>query len=239
MSEDKFNWLVMTDVDAIQSYLFSSIRLSTIAGASQIVVDNDKRIKEIAGNFGGIALFSAGGAAVVLLRCETSGTAQDFIEQAKKAFSQKSISGHLSTSDPIDLHKYEHNFAEAITAAAESLEKNKRLGYLLGEAAIPPLARRCDTCGNEAAIAPHRFGEETYWLGPTCDAKRNARERDWLTLLKQHDEWSKLRYKHLADDFSELAGDDYLAVVVADVNGVGIRLREIQSREDYVRFSKG
>lgn len=237
MATKTMNWLVMTDVDAIQSYLFSSIRLATIAGASQIVANNDENIVRIAKTLGGKALFSAGGAAVVLLPGETEKTVWDFIRQAETEFSQTSIAGHLSTSEPIDLRT--QGFDKALTAAAESLEARKRLGHPVGEISTPPIAQRCEICGNEAAIATHRIGDDLYWLGPACDAKRKSRNRRWLALLRQDPAWSGLRFEHLADDFSKLAGDDYLGVIVADVNGVGVRLREIRSREDYRKFSKG
>jgi hypothetical protein len=238
METDRLHWLVMTDVDAIQTYLFSSIWLSTIAGASQIVANNDRQIKKIVGALEGTTLFSAGGAGLVLLPGETDDVAKEFIRQATTAFSQASVAGHLSTSAPIDRRNHP-SFSKARDAAAESLEFHKRLGHPVGEAGVFPMTRRCDACGNEAVTQSRRFGDETHWLGPACLAKWEARDRSWLNLLTVQPEWTGLRREHLAEDFNVLAGNDYLAVIVADVNGVGVRLRTIQSPFEFTSFSKG
>lgn len=43
------SWLVMADVDAVQSYLFSSLHLREIAGASTLLVEHDAAVQDMPG----------------------------------------------------------------------------------------------------------------------------------------------------------------------------------------------
>lgn len=242
---DKTPFLLVLDVDAVQSFLFSSIRLSTIAGASTLVVQHDAWVKREAMQRGAEVLASTGGTAALLFA--TREAAEAFAAYAARTFRQRTFTGHLTASEPIDVRAFSGatSFGDAMTAAWESVEQRKRLGFAREERAVPPLARRCETCGQEPAQHEIEIGEDSAWVGDACRAKREARRRggDWFDRLKQEPNWESLNESHLPADFNELGGarDEHgaLALVVADVNRVGQRLKKIRSADEYRAFAAG
>jgi hypothetical protein len=234
----------MTDVDAVQSYLFASARLRESAGASELLVTFDEALKKLAEKMKGFVPHSAGGSALVLFEDERQEQAREFVHKSKRLLETTAVGARLSASEPIDIQVTD-GFSDAVTQAARSLERNKRLGSHRSEPVTFPLARRCESCGVEPVVGSVKVGsgtsETTRFLGASCLAKHDARSLRWL-----EGHWpalDTLGWKHeraaLADDFNELAAGSRLAVIVADANGVGQRLRGLDSPSAYQAFSQG
>ncbi len=243
-----WKWLLMTDVDAVQSYLFASARLREASGASELLVSFDDKLRRLAKSLDGCAPHAAGGSALIVFPEKKIEQARDFGRQAEGLLARTAQGAHLSTSEVVDIAAHS-NFHQAVTQAAQSLERNKRLGHFVEEALTFPLAYRCQSCGAEPVVGRRCVGKGEQKenvvraLGPSCLAKHDARSPQWLS-----DIWSNLQQKgwsaldprdRLANDFNALAGNDRLALVVADANGVGLRLRELTTYQEYEDFSVG
>lgn len=227
------SWLVMCDVDGVQSWLLRSVHLREIAGASQLLVDHDEGLCAVA--TGGEVLFAGGGTALV--RFHDVEAARRFCAEVPSALARATVNATVTVSDPAAVGA--PGFGGAIAALVEDLERKKRLGHALGESVDFCQAARCQGCALEPAVAEGRvrIGDDDRLLGAACLARHNARSRDgWLGWMRSHDGWGVAQP---AADANELAGAGKLALLLADVNGVGDRLAELDSEDAYRQFSAG
>lgn len=226
-------WLVMCDVDGVQAWLLRSVHLREIAGASQLLVDYDQGLRAVAKD--GEVLFASGGTALVRFRDEES--ARTFCEEVPHMLERKTVNASVTVSDPVSIGS--HAFGKAIATLVENLERKKRLGHALGEPVDFCHAVRCQGCALEPAVAEGRvrIGDDDRLLGSGCLARHKARSREgWLAWMRSRAGWEKAQP---AADANELAGSGKLALVLADVNGVGDRLAELDSEDAYSKFSAG
>ena len=240
-------WLVLTDVDAVQSYLFASVRLAMIAGASQIVAEFDERVGALARKYGGEAVIHAGGIGATLF--DTEAHARKFADGVEARFRRRSVSGHLTTSEPVELGGGPDEVRQQVETAKASLCRRKNEGFAPGETMTHPLAVRCSSCGREPATDVRPVGDELWRLGPSCLRQYGWRKRQgWLELLRRDpdhrhpaDDWSSLKAEHLARKFDELAGDGDLGLIVADGDGIGRLLDQLKldPRTQWKAFSRG
>jgi hypothetical protein len=256
MPELARSWLVLTDVDAIQSYLFASVRLAMIAGASQLVAEFDGKVNALAEKkYRGEVLVHAGGIGAALFFTEED--AKGFAAEVEKEFREWSVSGHLTASVPERLGT-DPKAEDAVAKAKAALRRRKNEGFAPGEVLTNPLAVRCGSCGREPAVVSRPVatprGDEPRLLGESCARKldrRNEgtkdrrRQETWLDLLRAPDpghpdeDWSDLDVRHLASDFDKLAGDGDLGLVVADGDGIGRLLDQLDPRTQWRTFSQG
>ena len=89
-------YLVLTDVDAIQSYVFSSVRLAPIVGASQIIRESDGQLLGLAQ--GCIADESVCSGGVGLFVFQDEAKAQEFQVKVSREFEKWSGDGSLTVS---------------------------------------------------------------------------------------------------------------------------------------------
>jgi hypothetical protein len=230
-------WLVMADVDAVQSYLFASLHLREAAGASALLVDHDAAVAKIAEAVDPRAdvLFSAGGSALVAFTDRDA--ADRFAPALRRSLASQAPGATVSFGGPCSTAS---GFPAARDAAARDLERNKRLGADPGEATDCALALRCEGCGREPARAGARVqvGTDARWLGVACLRKHEARERGaWLDLMRGQHGWRGIQPSRLARDTTDLAGEELLGIVVADADGAGDRLRAIGDAASYRAFS--
>lgn len=242
--------LVITDVDAVQSYITSSVHLSTMVGASQIVAEADQKIAELAKAYDGAnVLMNEGGMAILLFPgpggkgCSGS----RFGREAEDIYRDYSVSGHLTASGPVDVSTGSEDFGGAIKRAFNQLEERKRLGFSRGQLEDVPHSHRCASCGVEPATSMATIGRgdqaDRRWMGESCNRKRAARPK-WLEKLLdevdvQADERAAWLSKQLPETFNELAGDNDLGLVLADADGVGQILPSLETREAWTTFSQG
>ncbi len=241
-------WLVLTDVDAVQSYVFASVRLAMIAGASQIVAEFDGRVAQLAGEHHGRAVIHAGGIGAALFENEEDAAA--FGARVEAEFTAETLSGHLTTSVPVRIGGRPH-VLEQVDDARASLRRRKDEGFAPGETMTHPLAVRCGGCGREPATKVVPFGtppdRETWHLGPNCFRKHCRRDpQSWLELLRRVPvngdsaaDWSGLTAENVARDFDRLAGDGDLGLIVADGDGIGRMLDQLDPQTEWETFSLG
>lgn len=231
------HWLVATDIDAIQSYLLQSVHLRTIAGASELIVDADEFITSSAVESQGMKIVSTGG--IGLFQFDDECNAKKFCQDVHASYRRQCISGNLSTGTPVPLEV--GKFGEAVNAAFQSLEIRKREGSQAGQLTGLSHAQTCQSCGLEPAILRaklDREGDATLWLGEACSQKNEARDRwfwlEWMRELSPPDLkefWTKIRPgRDLARDFNTLAGSHDLAIILADADGTGKKLKSLTSK---------
>jgi hypothetical protein len=116
------------------------------------------------------------------------------------------------------------------------------------------MAVPCESCGSEPAttrtLLGSRLDQDRRWLGPACLRKEvNRRRGSWLELLQNPGDppadrpagaaWDRLDAGCLARDFTELAGDGDLGLIVADGDGVGRILETLDPLTELNAFSEG
>ena len=244
-------YLVATDIDAIQSYLLQSYHLSAIAGASQLIDAADTEIELRAKNKGGETIIASGG--IGLFEFPDSNSANDFRTEIVPWYRKLSVSGHLSTSDVIEVDPT-NPFGGSAQAAFANLERTKRSGFASGEVVSIPQGRMCESCGKEVAQTRIQIGRppdaSERWVGEACQAKHQRRGSDrsfWLDWLQKTDRpeqdfWKSINLRqHVAYDFNQLAGENDLGLIVADADGTGRILKSLTTCEKSIwqDFSEG
>lgn len=228
-------WLVMCDVDGVQAWLLRSVHLREIAGASQLLVDHDEGLGDMAS--GGEVLFAGGGTALV--RFQDRDQAASFCAEAPRSLTRTTVNATLTVSDPVSVGA--QGFGGAIATLVQDVERRKRQGHARGETLDFCHAARCQGCALEPAGADGRvrIGTDDRLLGPACLARHEARDRaGWLAWMRGRSGWEGATSR-LPADANELAGNGKLALLLADVNGVGDRLAALDTQEDYREFSSG
>ena len=244
------SFLLAYDVDAIQAYVFSSVRLATIMGASAIIDDFDLAVRNAAVNppkrtdqadpktswspaqhaitNGGIGLFCFAN------RDECS-SFRSFIEDQ---FMLRTVDGRITISEPQPFD----DFPTACLRLFDDIERQKRIGHPTREPIPLGVARVCSTCGREPVTVRRSRQESDVWeIGPGC-ARRYASRDDALRQQKKHFDFqidetdcAALRFQW---DFNQLAQDDYLAILVLDGNGIGDRLQGLPTIDAYQSFCR-
>ncbi|MCU0872571.1 MAG: hypothetical protein MUE50_09530 [Pirellulaceae bacterium] len=219
-------YLVLTDVDAIQRYVFSSVRMAAIVGASQIVRRFDGELEGLAtGDFQATRAVVNGGNGLFVFPAELP--AVGFGTEAVRAFRETSVNGSLTASSPFAFD--DGGFPAALQLALADLDRRKREGTVQDEPLGLGLAQTCQYCGCEPGQPARRIvGGESRVVGTACARKLDARN------LQRTQSSGDL----LARDFNELADDDYLATIVIDGDGLGERLKILQSPDEYAAFSE-
>lgn len=229
--------LVMCDVDAVQAWLFQSVHLREIAGASQLLADyDDEAVLELAAD--GKVLSSGGGTALV--RFDEPGKAQQFQQRLPRELLRRTVNATVTVSDPQTVGA--GPFGEAVGRVLRDVEHKKRLGRQVGEYADASFALRCQGCGREPVVAEGlvTIDDEPRQLGAACLARHNARRRSrWLGWMRSKEGWQNVDFRRLPADANDLTRGGKLALVLADVNGVGERLVSLHSETSYCDFSAG
>jgi hypothetical protein len=225
------------DVRAIQDYVFGSPRLLEMRGASAILDAFDRSIVprrvEAAG---GEVAFAGGGNFLARWADGDDERAEAFADEIRSVFFDLTGTDGLTVIRVAD----DRPFEQAHARVAHELVLAKRESPEARQLASMPFLKRCESCGREAADIASRLGSDPdrpQWVGPICHRKRRmhgslrrvrqatsgfelrltaARERYRVAPLIP-----RLQRQATPRDFRELVGDDDLAVVVADGNGLG------------------
>lgn len=245
------SYLVATDIDGIQSYLFQSVRLNTIAGASNIIADADRLLGEVAEQTQGRVVLASGG--IGLVEFADRDLAATFASTVADQFRRTSVSGRLTASQPIERSAAE-SFGAAAGRSFRNVETRKRAGHAADQPVTIPYGEPCEACGQELATNRIAFeqagGQDSRLLGPACHAKFDH-HRDhrhfWLPWVRSSTNasfqaWRDLDpRRRLAREFNELTGDGDLGLVLADADGTGRLLRDLadQDRSQWSTFSGG
>ena len=236
---------VAGDVRAIKEYVFGSPRLLEMRGGSSLVDAFDRGVvPHLVSASGGEMGFAGGGNFLARWVGEGArGAAVTFEAKVRNAFldvtgSEGLTVVHVETEDP---------FEEAQERISAKLAAAKREPSGARQLASMPFLKRCESCGREAADTNSTPGaepdpERRRWVGPICERKRRmlAALRELAKKTEATDDppqelllplWgesipvspfsTRLLRQAMPADFRELTGDDDLAVVVADGNGLG------------------
>lgn len=213
--------LVLTDVDAIQRYVFASARMAAIVGASHIIRQFDRTLENLALEHKALTAVAHGGNGLFVFDDQDS--AAEFRQRAVGEFRRASVNGSLTASPPLPFTGAA-GYQQARQRALNALDAEKRLGSPQDESLTLGLARRCEFCGCEPARPQARLiGDRTQYIGPACAAKLEARAAGAADAPVR--------------DFNELAGEDYLAIIVIDGDGLGQRLKTLDSPERHGDFA--
>lgn len=227
-------WLVITDVDAVQRWLFAPIRLRVIAGGSQALTEFDAAIAKMGARD---TPFAAGGSSLTMWDSDTA--ARQFVDQARAKLAELAPGAHLSASVPVQFSGTD--FGGTLQAALRSLEANKRAGHSASEPAWAAWAKPCEGCGIEpAGERISRSDEAGEWFGPSCAVRWGNRDRQtWIReyCAAVETPTPALSFEQLANREGTGAATD-VALVAADVDGVGERLKGFDSLQDYADFSR-
>lgn len=222
-------YVVMSDVNQVQAWLFAPTKLRAIAGGSQLLSAFDEEVARLAG---ANARFSAGGSSLSVFDDLTKADA--FARDVEEKFASMVPGARVSVTAPVPFL----NFGEGLAEAVSQLEHTKRSGRSEGEPAWMAWARPCQGCGVEAAVdsLPDPDGG-VLWLGYACRKRHQERDRvAWLEDPAFSGIEPAQSFVNLVNRRGEgLAAD--LAIVAADVDGVGEKLRTIGSERDYTAFS--
>ncbi|MCA9061526.1 MAG: hypothetical protein KDA96_00625 [Planctomycetaceae bacterium] len=247
--------LIAFDVDGIQEYLFQSVLLRVIAGASAVIANADEELARRARKRGGTVIVSTGG--IGLLQFDQRESAQQFADSFSQWYRNETLSGSVAASAPIQVVN-SRGFSTAASAAFESLEKQKRAGRREKPENSMPQGRVCESCGSEMSSVRMNFGTrqspDLKWIGPVCLHKFHSRDRhgwqDWCRTFTPedsslHEFWNRdcSSPTTFPRDFNNLAGNGMLGLVVADADGTGRLLRRLAEsnadHETWRAFSEG
>lgn len=235
--------LVLTDVDAIQSYVFSSVRMAMMVGASQIVRYADEKIKTLARHWGARPAVASGG--IGLFVFDMQDDAQRFASRVKSHFAKVSVNGTLTASDivPFDDRLGSDNpngFARRRDEALASLDRRKRLGRALSESVGFGMAWNCETCGKERAVRLRQHADETWRVCVACDRRYKSRRQGNTRQLAYYGPCATLEdgtTLNVDIDLDTLAEGGHWALVVLDGDGFGDRLRTFDTPASFEIFS--
>ncbi len=195
--------------------------MAAIVGASQIVRQFDQTLQKLATDHQAQEAVVHGGNGLFVFADE--GLAKEFSRQAVGEFRRASVNGSLTASGPVAFAD-PADYPTARQQALKALEAEKRQGSAQDESLTLGLARRCEFCGCEPARPePRIVGDDRQFPGPACAAKLDARAAEAGDLPVR--------------DFNQLAGDDYLAIIVIDGDGLGTRLKSINSPAEHQEFA--
>jgi hypothetical protein len=236
--------LIVADADRIQAYLFESVNLREIVGASLLVSRFNKEAEVGLGKHGAEIIYSAGGTVRAIVSKEKAQAALNFL---RKLYQELTTTGSISLGSA-DMRD-SNDFLRAAKAAEEDLHQNKeaaknRGGMLLASAFL----EHCSACGLRPAVdvGSQKLDGETRReaLCETCQAKRKQRGGGDKPALFYDEINEKLRETYgikvklrAPQDLNEIGRQSspsgYVGFIVADGNRMSDKLKECQDIGSY------
>lgn len=233
---------VSGDVRSIQGYVFRSSRLLEMRGGSALLDFFDRAvIRRLVERRRGDLVFSGGGNFLALF--DGPGAAE---RSAKLADAARTAFLDLTGEPGLTVARLDSEapFDQARARLAEELRRRKRAPEEAFATASMPFLKRCESCGRESAdrlFPGPQQDDPDQWLGPVCARKREMHRRLRQAAKKgeaalhpvlDDDAGRQLELRvpavtglldgaELPADFQELVGEDDLAIVAADGNGLG------------------
>ncbi len=249
-------WLLVADANKIQNYLFESVRLREIMGASVIIQRFNTEIEALLrSEFGAKVIYSNGGAIKAIFSKEN--VARSAANKIRQLYHNMTNSGTISVANPIRYINEGDGFKEALIRAEFELRRVKEQGSQDGSVLVSnAYLALCDTCGLRPASYREKYDpEETSILVcATCHKKLKVRGDNragafYFDRLNAFLEEAKLlTQKESRDylfgpmDFDEIGKKDnpsgYVGFIIADGNAMGEKLHNCKKPEDYEKLSK-
>jgi hypothetical protein len=232
-------YLIVAEVDKIQSFIFRSSRLREIAGGSRLLEDLCEEIKQ---KYGRQALSSAGGS----FRIVVDESEIDMVISDLRQKFEQNIGGSITiTSLPYS------SDSDVIKRGNAELRRAKLQGSDPEPVWYSPYHAICASSGEELAVAYERPGgflpngqprfpdERSHYLGETTRKKGDEKAANELldkfigrmqktTVYKKVE---KLPKPTEADTYAQFDPRQYVAYMVSDGNGMGVVFNACSSEE--------
>lgn len=238
-------YLVVGEVDKIQSFIFQSSRLREVAGASYLLTQFDDKIRNDIESAGYDALVSAGGSYRIVVE-GSKGDAEAFARELREAF-ETSVGGTMTTV----VVDYEPE-SDLIKRGNSALRFAKLAGSEPVALWHSPYHAICESSGVELAVdfahpsgykdgnrnKPYHPDERQHYLGATTQKKSD--ESATIELLRAfagsrfhlHDNATE------ADTYARYDPRQYVAYFVSDGNGMGELFSQCNPKGEYSTFSE-
>lgn len=245
--------LLLADVDAIQGYIFASSRLREMAGASRLIerwsaVRTREVLAAAAGPNGnwdagrppdsrsvdtGAAwevLVSAGG--VLLARLADDVDPIGIEAELRRQFYAHTAGWTIATASVQTGGVKGHLDSSALDELQREIRTVKDFRRQGATPQVRPADRRCRSCAGGAAVKT----DDNWDICAACVRKRWARQQ----LASPLEDCREVRVSSKPWEFDGLAdGRQFIAVVVADGDGVGDRWGQLGDADAYRAFSSG
>lgn len=246
-------YLIVGDVDQIQSYVFSSSRLRAIRGASALLEVTVKEFVEQEKKKGAKFLRWRGGQIVAVLDVDEKGEADEFCNRLEAVVRGKS--GGTASITTVHVEYSGTGFCDKLKEAFREIhsEKDSRQHFGIESSALltGPYYHRCNLLPTQPAQCYYKvveeIGEEEEWyLSEAAKARldmftdKGKREKigfevELLKKLIPTDPDYQLPYQ--PDDLWEEEEGKYMGFIAADGNSIGQMLEVIGEESLYEKFS--
>jgi hypothetical protein len=222
--------LLAWDANSIHAFVFDTTNATGIRGASEVLRDIDKRLRNGTdlGLAKGQVLFSGGGSGLAVV---SAAEVEPVRKRLHAIFARRTAIATCTVAD-IDLAAGEADFNDRVRAVGRALARDRVLAGPDTEPAVPFFAERCQVCGRRAAavVKPRMDAEEGRSECKPChdrieEGKRNVRFQK-----------EPSGFEHIADGQQE--GEGFYAVMYLDGNGIGRTITSLTSPLAYASFSR-
>jgi hypothetical protein len=256
-------YLVFFDTDQIKKYVFGSPRMAEIRGASALLdyLNREKIpeiVEEICGSAGEL-IYTGGGSALAVV--ETAEQAEKLVNRIEVLYQETTVAAgitgaYLESPGELEGPKFQETIAGLVREVRKKKDKKSNINYF----GLPVgLVKFCESCGvYPAEYAEENLDPEKKKLCRACQIKREfgVRMRSknklsrymrefWETARARGYDWTE---EYVADrqpeDLTEIGKANrglksHIAMIYCDGNRMGLKLREIKSRQEYAGFAQG
>jgi hypothetical protein len=217
------HWLVGIDVDRVQEYVFESPRLPEIGGASRLLQETERRLKDRFESQNHRVVVG-GGSMLVWVEGDRA-AADEVARQVESTYLRETLVCTATTTivewDGQDLQEARAELAHQLRRAKDEKKTWPWFNSL-------PHALRCASCSKRPAQhRDTRVPGEPRWVCLACKRKSEEEHRD-----APPDQVRDLR------QIAEHCGRGKLGVIHLDGDGVGERLQQIASWDELQSFSQ-
>lgn len=231
--------LAVVDTPSIKKYVFETPHLVDIEGASALL-DRLNRIElpKLLAETDVQTVYANGGSGQFIFRDSTIAEAEEMLRRAEGLYSEATNGGAALAWAAVP---YEGSYNAVVQAAFAKLRAKRDLSAPLSAESFLPLVKLCEACHSRPVSQLYRI-PESIWLCSICATKRRTAH----AIRHGHDDtrfglWYQfedfLGYKvSRPQKLPDIA--DRIALIYADGNAMGRRIRQITTPEDYRTFSE-
>ncbi len=216
--------LLLWDTNSIHGFVFHSTNATAIRGASQILKDLDKELRE--GKEIGLSrdqiLFAGGGSGVAVV---PEARLAEITGKIHRLFVQRTLTGTCTITD-VPLTAGDDRFGDRMRAAYRLQDRRRTVTGYGAEPMVPFFARRCEVCGRRAVAErqPRQGGAQRAECTPCTFCINRGKQA--------------VRFQDEPGSFEDIADDrGFLAVLYLDGNGMGRTIRRLKSPLQFATFS--
>ena len=225
-------YLAVLETPSIKKYVFGTDKLAEIRGASALLDNlNRNELEQIL--YPAKKVYANGGSGQFVFEMPQEEMIAK-LKQAQKRYIE-ATGGGASLVWGFSEYEIGSSYQESIGRAYADMHRRRYADVSISYSQGMPLVKICESCGQNPVFEYFKFPEPN-WLCNTCRIKRdNAHQSKQSGIWRQFVSETGLNcepVKTLADIKPKLA------LVYADGNAMGKRIRQLASPEDYKLFSK-